>query len=323
MPTTLIIGAGLAGLTAARYLTQRGQTVILLDKGRGVGGRLATRRIEHARADHGAQYFSARTPDFQELVQEMIQEGVVAQWPVADPDTNPFGSRHPRYIGTQGMNGVAKYLARDLTIGQNERVIKLETNPAGGCFARTETNQTYTADRVICTLPAPQALALLHDSHFRLAAADEAALQAIHYQPCIAVVALLNAPSQIPAPGAFRFGDDNPISWVTDNMQKGITPDQPSVTIHASAAVSAARFNSDLDTLAHELIERLANWIPADSVVSVQTHRWRYSLADVRHPEPFLAVPGPFPLLLGGDGFGMGNVEGAFVSGLEMGKISE
>jgi renalase len=320
MPTTLIIGAGLAGLTAARHLTQRGQAVILLDKGRGVGGRLATRRIEHARADHGAQYFSARTPDFQQLVQEMIRENVVTEWRVATGEDNPFGSRYPRYIGTEGMNGIAKYLARDLTILTNERVVKLEINPAGGCFALTEADQTYTADRVICTLPAPQALSLLHDSQFALAVADEAALQAIHYQPCIAVMVLLNAPSRIPTPGAFRFGDDNPISWVADNTQKGISPSQPSVTIHASAAVSAARFDSDLDTLARELIGQLAGWIPADSVVSVQTHRWRYSLADVRHPEPFLAVPGPFPLLLGGDGFGMGNVEGAFVSGLMMGQ---
>ena len=308
----------MAGLTAARQLTQRGQTVIILDKGRGVGGRLATRRIERARADHGAQYFSARTPDFQELVQEMIQEGVVAEWRVANPDTNPFGSRHPRYVGTEGMNGIAKYLARNLTIYQNERVVKLETNPAGGCFARTETNQTCSVDRVICTLPAPQALALLHDSNFALSTGDETALQAIHYQPCIAVMLLLNAPCQIPAPGGFRFGDDSPISWVADNTQKGISPGQPSVTIHASAAFSAARFDSDLGELAHELIGQLANWIPAGSVVSVQTHRWRYSLADVRHPEPFLAVSGPFPLLLGGDGFGIGNVEGAFVSGLAM-----
>ncbi len=318
MPTTLIIGAGLAGLTAARQLTQRGQTMIILDKGRGVGGRLATRRIEHARADHGAQYFSARTPDFQELIQEMIREGVVAEWRVTDPNTNPFGSQHPRYVGTQGMSGIAKYLARNLTILTDERVVTLATSPAGGCLALTETGQTYTADRVICTLPAPQVLALLHDSRFALAATDEQALQAIHYQPCIAVMALLNAPSRIPAPGAFRFGNDSPISWVADNTQKGISPGQSSVTIHASAAFSAARFDSDLVVLAHELIGQLANWIPADSVVSVQTHRWRYSLADVRHPEPFLAVSGPFPFLLGGDGFGMGNVEGAFVSGLAM-----
>ncbi len=318
MPTTLIIGAGLAGLTAARQLTQRGQTVIILDKGRGVGGRLATRRIEHARADHGAQYFSARTPDFQQFVQEMIQEGVVAEWRVATGETNPFGSRHPRYIGTQGMNGIAKYAARDLTIRQHERVVKLQTNPTGGCLALTEADQTYTADRVICTLPAPQVLSLLHDSQFALTTADETALQAIHYQPCIAVMVLLNAPSPIPAPGAFRFGDDSPVSWVADNTQKGISPGQPSVTIHASAAFSAARFDSELAALSRELIGQLADWIPADSVVSVQGHRWRYSLADVRHPEPFLAVSGPFPLLLGGDGFGMGNVEGAFVSGLAM-----
>ncbi|RYF72060.1 MAG: FAD-dependent oxidoreductase, partial [Cytophagaceae bacterium] len=63
MPTTLILGAGLAGLTAARELTRQGHTILIFDKGRGVGGRLATRRIADGRADHGAQYSSARSPE--------------------------------------------------------------------------------------------------------------------------------------------------------------------------------------------------------------------------------------------------------------------
>ncbi|MFW5812000.1 MAG: FAD-dependent oxidoreductase, partial [Alkalispirochaetaceae bacterium] len=64
----VIIGAGIAGLAAARELTRLGRSVRLLDKGRGVGGRMATRRFAGGRFDTGAQFFSARSRPFRSLL---------------------------------------------------------------------------------------------------------------------------------------------------------------------------------------------------------------------------------------------------------------
>ena len=63
----LVIGAGMAGLIAAAELQRAGRRVLVLDKGRGVGGRLASRRIGEASFDHGAQFITARTPRFAAL----------------------------------------------------------------------------------------------------------------------------------------------------------------------------------------------------------------------------------------------------------------
>jgi len=49
-----VIGAGMTGLTAAGVLQARGWAVVLLDKGRAVGGRMATRRIGESRLDPAA-----------------------------------------------------------------------------------------------------------------------------------------------------------------------------------------------------------------------------------------------------------------------------
>jgi phytoene dehydrogenase-like protein len=50
----VIIGAGIAGLTASIYLARAGQTVLLLDKGSHLGGRAASTEIAAARVNLGA-----------------------------------------------------------------------------------------------------------------------------------------------------------------------------------------------------------------------------------------------------------------------------
>jgi len=314
MNSCLIIGAGMTGLAAARELTAQGWEVTTLDKGRGVGGRMATRRIQDTRADHGAQYFSVRTPEFRQLIDKLEAEGVAQAW-----DLEKAGIEHPRYFGANGMSTIPKHLAEDLNIILKERATLIQSEGTG-CRVTTEAGNSYTADALILTIPAPQAATLLQDSKIPLNEAGEHAFAAIVYQPCLSLLVLLKAPSRIPEPGLVKF-EEGDIATVTDNQQKGIAPEQPTVTIQASPAFSLANLEGDLQEAGQKLLDHLTDWIPTESIVEYQVHRWRYSLADIRSPEPFAALNTPFPLLMGGDGFGMGNVEGAFQSGLQMAKV--
>lgn len=313
MKSCIIIGAGMTGLTAAHELTSHGWEVTILDKGRGVGGRMATRRIAGTRADHGAQYFSVRTPEFRQLTQKLAAEGVVKAWDLSAADIE-----HPRYFGEKGMSTIPKYLAQNLNVALQERATLIEST-GSGCRVTTEAGHTFRAGAIILTIPAPQALTLLGDSAITLSEFERIALENITYQPCLAVIALLNRPSQVPSPG-MQILEKGGVEKVIDNRQKGIAPEQPTVTIHATPAFSTEHLESDLRAAGQKLLDELTEWIPAESVTEYQVHRWRYSLAEVRHPEGYLTVPMPFPLLLGGDGFGMGNVEGAFQSGLQMAR---
>ncbi|MEZ0610680.1 NAD(P)/FAD-dependent oxidoreductase [Fibrella sp. WM1] len=318
--TIVIIGAGLAGLTAARELQRNGHSVTVLDKGRGVGGRLATRRMGHdpeaGRADHGAQYFSARSPELQALVHDWQAQGLVREWHIEQ--SNPASFQHARYAVTGGMSQLAKFLAQGLDIRTGERATYLAQTETGW-QVRCESGLSLTTDALLLTLPAPQAMSLLGESGITLTEADQQALAGIHYEPCLAVLLRLNRPSQLPSPGGLKLSD-GPVSWLADNQQKGVS-DQPTVTIHASHTYSQQHLDdTDLSALIPELLAAVTDYVPADSIVDSQIHRWRYSNATERHQEPILAaiLPGSGTLLFGGDGFGKGNVEGAFLSGLAM-----
>jgi hypothetical protein len=306
MKTCLIIGAGMSGLAAATDLQNNGWEVTILDKGRGVGGRMSTRRMTDGKADHGAQYFSTKTPNFQEFTKQLLTENIAAEWQVE-------GKEYARYVGKSGMSGIPKFMANGLDIRTGERVNKIEKT-ASGYAVSTESKNTYEADALVLTSPAPQTIDLLRNVTFEVTDSVFDSLNAINYLPCISVMALLNAPTNIPAPGNLTF-ENEAIAWVADNFQKGITKPQ-TVTIHASAEYSKAHLEDNLDAVRDELLAGVSQWVSPESIVEKQIHRWRYSLADERHSEPFLSVNDS--LLLGGDGFGIGNIEGAFISGKAM-----
>lgn len=321
LPSSLILGAGMAGLTAARELTRHGWDVMVLDKGRGVGGRMATRRIELAKVDHGAPYFSVKTPEFRQVADQLMAEGILTEWYPDKPDRHVADvlsgdSDDRRYIGIKGMNTVAKALANGLMVKTSERVTKISVD-GSGWLAETEAGNAYPAESLLITIPAPQALTLVQDSSLELSPTVVSALSAILYQPCLVVLVVMRQPSQIPSPGAVHY-ETGDVAWVVDNQQKGISPEQPSVLIQASPGFSQKHFDDDLTVVGRQLTEQMREWIPAEAVETIQVHRWRYSLADERYPESFLVAQTDLPLLFGGDGFGTGNVEGAFLSGLRM-----
>lgn len=308
----VILGAGLAGLTAARFLTQRGLAVTVLDKGRGVGGRLASRSFGGGRFDHGAQYFSVKTPEFRAFLKPFLADGLVREWNVR-PDA------HPRYAVRGGMSGLAKALAEPLGVRTGEKVIRLLPEPTGGCTLLTEAGSRFFAENLLLTLPVPQALALFEASEITLSAADRAVLTAIDYDPCWAVMAALTTPPNLPAPGGLRL-ENGPVAWLADNGQKGISG-KPAVTLHASAAFSRDHLDDDPEAVKQMLLDAVRDYVPAATVETAQIHRWRYSLAARRHPESFLKLTLPFRAWIGGDAFGPGNVEGAFLSGKGMGQF--
>ncbi|MFM8973121.1 MAG: NAD(P)-binding protein, partial [Actinomycetota bacterium] len=130
-PRVVVIGAGMAGLTAARRLVSACD-VLVLDKGRGVGGRMATRRIGDAVFDHGAQFVTAHADEFAERIRVLADNGVVVPWfrGRIGPDGVLAGGGHDRYRGAVSMNAVARALAVGLDVRTGVQVAALGVDAA-------------------------------------------------------------------------------------------------------------------------------------------------------------------------------------------------
>ena len=63
----VVIGAGLAGISAALHLEKSNREVILLESSDRAGGRVATDRIDGYLCDRGFQLINAKYPALQEL----------------------------------------------------------------------------------------------------------------------------------------------------------------------------------------------------------------------------------------------------------------
>ncbi len=310
----IIIGAGMAGLSAARLLEEAGQPVLLLDKARGVGGRMATRRLHNGRADHGAQYFTVRDQTFAQGVAEWQEAGLVGEWAHGFATTTEAGpaNGYPRYRGMKGMTAVPKHLAETLDVRLQTRVSAVSQENKRWCV-ETQAGAAFSGRALLLTPPVPQSLALLEAGQVVLPQAIKEDLEQITYNPCLALVAVFAGPSRLPAPGGLRFAE-GPIAWIADNHQKGISPGAQTITIHATPEYSEKHWRTNAIILASKLLDAASPWLD-EEVIDWQIHRWRYSQPRTTYAGPALFLPGSPPLAFAGDAFGGANVEGAAVSG--------
>ena len=308
----LIIGAGLAGLSAANDLIQAGYNVLVVDKGRGLGGRLAGRRIGEATFDHGAQFMTAREARFKGVVAEWMQAGVAEEWYRSYPGQP---NSHPRYRGVPTMTAIAKHLAIDITVMRGTKVDSI-SQQGNRWMAVLDNSETVIAKKLLITSPVPQTIELLATGNIVLPTDKQARLSRIQYEACIAVMAVLDGPTAIEAPGAISL-EKGPISWLSDNLQKGVSK-IPAVTIHGSAEFSAHQFERDHMEAGQRLIDIATPFLGTAKVTEYQVHGWRYSKPTVVDEAPCMLVSEASdlpPLALAGDAFAGPRFEGAVQSG--------
>ena len=307
----VVIGAGISGLVAARGLVNAGVDVLVIERSRSVGGRMATRRIGTATLDHGAQFFTTRTPAFRKQVDEWVERGLVRVW------SHGFGvdDGYPRFVATAGMNALAKDLAVGLEVECSTMAFAVRADEDRSS-AKTnrwqvviDDGSTRSADAIVITTPLPQAFALLADTSVGL---DETLFRT-DYDRTITMLAVLDQPGIVPDPGGVQEPDST-FSFIGDSMAKGVSA-EPAMTFHATAAWSEEHWSESKEQLLDSLESAAAPWLGDATVVERQLKKWRFATPRTIWPDPYWATPDN-TIVLAGDAFAGPRIEGAHNSGM-------
>lgn len=319
----LIVGAGISGLIAARSLRDRGYSVHLIEKARGVGGRLATRKIgESGQADLGAQFFTVRTETLRRYVDEWLANELVYVWGTGWSDGSvkrTHSDGHPRYAVRGGMNQLAAHLAADLDIALDRLVTYVQLQDDNWTLHDSD-NQTYRGRALLMTPPMPATLELLSSSAISLHPDDFAQLRRIQFGPCLCGIHEVKGAIDMPEPGAVQ-NFQNDVYWVADNHAKGIS-ESTVVTSHANAKFSRQNWDASEADIIRELESAVQPYLkPGASIVSTRLKKWRFSVPLTTYPHEYMLARDLPLLAFAGDAFGgRGRVEGAFVSGIAAGN---
>ena len=303
MQTTItIIGAGMAGLACARRLARAGHAPLVLDKGRGIGGRLATRRVTLAQGeisfDHGAQYLTAR------------DQGFAADLHNLSPACSAWddGSNAHRLVGVPGMSGLPRAMAASLDIQLDRQVTAVRAVPGGWELdigaTRIETRH------LVMTAPAPQAAALLGDSH-----PMHPQIANVMMAPCLTLMAAF--PAEAPRPFRSRTSEDQPLAWIAqDSSKPRRSGTLTSWVAQASIEWSERHLEDPPEAIADRMLPILedALGVAPDSALYAAAHRWRYARTMAPLGAPFLQSDDG-TLHVGGDWCLGARVEAAWASG--------
>lgn len=314
--TPVVVGAGMSGLACARALREAGLPVRVLDRGKVVGGRMASRtlrdtgtRCDGRVVDIGASYLTAREPRFLALVEQACAAGVLRPWTdafhVADGEgvtgvrTGPM-----RYAAPAGLRSFPTWLAQGLDIAHDHVVA--EVTAADGVL-RVDGEPVDAA--ALC-MPDPQAA--------RMLAPGLIEPSAVVWEPVIAVTAVFDERCWPELDGVF-VNDDPVLTWIADDgARRG--DGAPVLVAHVHPVLAAGHLEDPAGVLPAAL-GALARILDLGAPpVWVDAKRWTFARPITAREESF-ALHASLPLGLAGDAWHDGpRVETAWLSGDALGS---
>lgn len=305
---TIILGAGISGLITGYELIRKNIDLLILEKSHTIGGRIATRNIDDGIYDHGAQFFTAKSEYLKSLNNQMLKENITKAWDDAS-------NEHTKYIGTNKIKDFPQYIAENLPILFNEKIVKLDKNIDHWELTSLSGN-IFKTEKLIISFPVPQAMELINSGNYKIDKQINEELSAIKYDRCIVLLGEFEN-SDIPDPGYIKIKNNHTVEWIADNYQKGISPVKNSLTIHTTPKFSLDNWEKSDEEVIQKIIESVKEYV-SETYKNINIKKWKFSKSVNHYKENFMILENKPFLALIGDGFAGPRVESALLSGLEI-----
>ncbi len=274
---------------------------------------MSTRRGEDWQCDTGAQYFTARDPDFRAEVDRWTDAGVAQLWlpricALDDVSTRSSRSTEERFVGFPRMTAPANFLALALPIEAKTTVTQLQRAPEGWRLHSTEQGLCDARfDAVLIAIPAPQAVPLLQGWAPELVAIASSAVM----RGCWALMLRFDVPVSLPFDAAFI--NAGPLRWMARDSNKPGRGGPETWLLHATAEWSERHLDEPVESVAKIMLEAFRVF-GGPSPTQWSAHRWRYADTEPAMDQVF-AWDAKAGLGICGDWLNGGKVEGAWISG--------
>lgn len=318
----IIVGAGICGIAAGNFLKESGLNIKLLDKGKSIGGRLATRKIisddQLIKVDYGCKYIEANSFEFSQAVVGLIKNNSVKKWKTVNQNSllNEI-EKNLRFVGKQSMRQIALELSQNLSISNGIKITKVYRE-AGAWGLIDENNNSYFSEAILFTMPVPQILDLLKNSNIPILPNKKNELEKVEYARSIVAILTLEKSSALKDEGGLKI-ENSAISFITDNNLKGVNEGSPTITVEMSNDFSIKNWDKIEEEIANKIIEESSDFLNS-KVINYQIHKWKYSTPIKIYPKKFEFILEPGPIYFAGDAFLGNNVESAYLSGLDAAK---
>jgi predicted NAD/FAD-dependent oxidoreductase len=315
MKKVAVIGAGLSGLVVARRLAPLAE-VVLYEKSRGLGGRMATRYAGEFEFDHGAQFFTARSREFRAFIQPLIDSGTVREWRANFArydrtrmlNLRPWRDGTPRYVGVPRMNSVGKALSAGLTISLGTTITRVERSREGWVLSHENGAESGPFDWLVLTCPSAQTALLARDHPTLSSFCDRRRMQA-----CFALMLGFAGRIDIDWDAAEIHNAD--VRLIAVNSSKPGRSEPFTMVVHSSNNWADAHIDDIAEAVSDHLIDEASSITGQDlrRAAHQQLHRWRYaSIGELPGPPYFLDDDAR--LAACGDWCVRGRIEAAFTS---------
>ncbi|GGA68216.1 hypothetical protein GCM10011369_07330 [Neiella marina] len=319
MTRVAVIGAGIAGLTAAKELQSLGYQVDVFEKSRGRGGRLASKRLSWATVDTGAQYFTARHPRFRREVSRWVDHGAAQPWQFT-PHKLINGELHrspddtERFVGTPNMNSIAHQLATDLNLNLNITITSVERRNHSWYLTDQSEAEWGAYHWLVVAIPPAQARYLLAQ-HMSEVSEQEPLLL-----PCWATVLATKGAVCPTIQGVFG---DKTVSWLSRLSAKPgrVKPAHSDDVwlLHFSPQHSADRQSDKSEQIIAEATSWLTTHLDSELAITHEyAHFWRYAHMATPNQQQNPNICQQQQLAVVGDWCQGGRIEGAYLSATNM-----